>query len=359
MRFVDEAKIVVEAGSGGRGCLSFRREKFIPRGGPDGGDGGDGGSVYLVGDSNLNTLVDFRYQRHFRAQKGQHGMGSNCTGKDGDDCVIAVPVGTLVYDQETGQCIADVNQPNERFLVAQGGFHGLGNTRYKSSVNRTPRQTSTGSPGEIRSLQLELRVLADVGLLGLPNAGKSTLIRAVSSATPKVAAYPFTTLYPALGVVRVGPGRSFVMADIPGLVEGAAEGAGLGDRFLKHLSRTCLLLHVVDICPLDDRDPVHDVEVIQAELRRYDPAMGEKPCWLVLNKTDLFHDEAEKQAKIQDIMQRLHWTQPVFVVSGIAKLGTEELCAALMKSIEDNRVLIPPVTEPAENDDEDASDSEE
>lgn len=251
MKFVDEAVIKIEAGNGGNGCLSFRREKFIPRGGPDGGDGGDGGSIYLVGNPELNTLIDYRFQRHFKADNGKSGMGANCTGKKGDDLFIEVPIGTLAYDVDTGECLVDIQEPNVPVLIAQGGFHGLGNTRYKSSINRAPRQTTQGSLGESRQIRLELRVLADVGLLGFPNAGKSTLIRAVSSAKPKVADYPFTTLYPNLGVVSVDSHKSFVMADIPGLIEGASEGTGLGHRFLKHLSRTCVLLHVIDVAPLD------------------------------------------------------------------------------------------------------------
>lgn len=333
MRFVDEATITVVAGNGGRGCMSFRREKYIPHGGPDGGDGGDGGSIYLVGDAGLNTLIDFRYQRHFQAMHGQQGMGANCTGKKGEDCIIRVPIGTLAFDQETGLCLGDIKQANESLLVAQGGFHGLGNTRYKSSVNRAPRQTSEGSPGETRSLRLELRVLADVGLLGLPNAGKSTLIRAVSSAKPKVADYPFTTLYPSLGVVRVSANRSFVMADIPGLIEGASHGAGLGDRFLKHLSRTCFLLHVVDLFPLDAHDPVHDIQVIQAELRQYDPALAEKPCWLVFNKIDLSQDEKSCQKRIADIVKKLKWKHPVYQISAATGVGTQKLCEDLSASM--------------------------
>lgn len=334
MRFVDEAVITVEAGNGGRGCLSFRREKFVPRGGPDGGDGGDGGSVILVGDSDLNTLVDFRYQRRFRAEHGQSGMGSNCTGKKGDDCVIRVPLGTLVYDDASNVCLGDIRNAGETLLAAQGGFHGLGNTRFKSSVNRSPRQTSLGSEGQKRKLRLELRVLADVGLLGLPNAGKSTLIRAVSSAKPKVADYPFTTLYPELGVVRVSSYRSFVMADIPGLIEGASEGAGLGHRFLKHLSRTCLLLHVVDAAPLDGHDPVQDVETIREELRRFSSELANKPCWLVLNKMDLLPDEETRKQVREDIVKRLAWKGLVYTVSAISGEGTKPLCFDLMEAIE-------------------------
>ena len=283
MKFVDEAVIKIEAGNGGHGCVSFRREKFIPFGGPDGGDGGDGGSIYLVGNPELNTLIDYRYQRQFKASNGQSGMGANCTGKKGDDLFIQVPIGTLAYDVDTGECLVDIQEPNIPVLIAQGGFHGLGNTRYKSSVNRAPRQTTKGSLGESRQIRLELRVLADVGLLGLPNAGKSTLIRAVSSAKPKVADYPFTTLYPNLGVVSVDSYKSFVMADIPGLIEGASEGTGLGHRFLKHLSRTCVLLHVIDVAPLDETDPVATAKIIVHELEAYNPELLTKPRWLVLN----------------------------------------------------------------------------
>src|SRR3990167_8723513 len=307
MRFVDEVKIKVEAGSGGKGCLSFRREKFIPRGGPDGGDGGDGGSIYLEVNSNLNTLVDFRYKRQFKAQNGQVGMGSNCTGKKGDDLIIEVPLGTMVFDAETNEMLGDISGNSTRLLVAQGGFHGIGNTRYKSSINRAPTQTSSGTLGEARMLRLELRVLADVGLLGLPNAGKSTLIRAVSSATPKVADYPFTTLYPNLGVVSVASYKSFVMADIPGLIEGASDGAGLGHQFLKHLSRTCVLLHVIDVAPIDGGDPVESARVILNELQAYDPKLLLKPRWLVLNKIDLISDLNEREQVLARIVKELNW----------------------------------------------------
>lgn len=335
MRFVDEVTVTVTAGNGGTGCLSFRREKFIPRGGPDGGDGGDGGSVYLVTDNNLNTLVDFRYKRSFKARNGQPGMGANCTGKNGDDIFIPVPVGTLVYDVATNLCLGDLNKQNDQLLVAQGGFHGLGNTRYKSSTNRAPRQTSPGQPGESRMLRLELRVLADVGLLGLPNAGKSTLVRAVSSAKPKVADYPFTTLHPELGVVRVGPYQSFVIADIPGLVEGAAEGVGLGHRFLKHLSRTCVLLHVVDLMPLDGSSPVKSYNVIHEELKHYDPDFLTKPCCLVLNKIDLLPDLKERKAKISDFIKETNWKHPYFAVSALTGEGISELCGRLMQMVDE------------------------
>ncbi|KTC98767.1 GTP-binding protein, GTP1/Obg family [Legionella geestiana] len=333
MKFVDEAIIRVEAGNGGHGCLSFRREKYVPRGGPDGGDGGDGGSVFLEGNANLNTLLDFRYQRHYRAENGQPGMGGNCTGKKGDDLIIQVPLGTLVHDIDTGELLGDIRENGERLLIAQGGFHGLGNTRYKSSINRAPRQTSPGTPGEGRHLRLELQVLADVGLLGLPNAGKSTLIRAVSSARPKVADYPFTTLYPNLGVVQAGRHKSFVMADIPGLIEGAAEGAGLGQRFLKHLSRTCILLHVLDILPIDGTSPAESARVILRELEAYSPEMLEKPRWLVLNKIDTLSGD-ERQEAIDRVVAELDWKGPVFAVSALTGEGTEPLVYSLMQQIE-------------------------
>lgn len=335
MRFVDEAIIKIEAGKGGNGCLSFRREKFIPFGGPDGGDGGDGGSVFLEGDKGLNTLVDFRYQRNYKAENGAGGRGANCTGKKGDDLFIRVPIGTMVYDTETGELLGDIKRAGERLLVAQCGFHGLGNTRYKSSINRAPRQTSQGGLGEARQLRLELRVLADVGLLGLPNAGKSTLIRAVSSAKPKVADYPFTTLHPGLGVVSVAAYKSFVMADIPGLIEGASTGAGLGHRFLKHLSRTCVLLHVIDIAPLDGSDPVESAKVIVNELAAYSPELLNKPRWLVLNKIDMLPDEESRQQAIQNIIDGLAWKEKVFAISAIKGVGTQQLCYSLMQLIDE------------------------
>lgn len=336
MKFVDEAIIKVQAGNGGHGCLSFRREKFVPRGGPDGGDGGDGGSVILRANPELNTLVDFRYQRHYKAENGQSGMGSNCTGKKGDDLIIEVPVGTLVYDADTNELIGDIQTPNQLLVVAQGGFHGLGNTRFKSSVNRAPRQTSKGSLGESRQLRMELRVLADVGLLGLPNAGKSTLIRSVSAARPKVADYPFTTLYPNLGVVRVSALKSFVMADIPGLIEGASDGAGLGIRFLKHLSRTCILLHVVDVRPEDNSDPVESAQAIIHELAAYDPNLLKKPRWLVLNKIDKLTEGNERDTVIARILRDLDWTDRYFMVSALTGEGTQALCHALMSLIDES-----------------------
>ncbi len=334
MKFIDEATIKVEAGHGGHGCLSFRREKFIPKGGPDGGDGGDGGSIYLEGTSGLTTLADFRFQRNFKAENGRQGMGSNCTGKAGDDLVLKVPVGTLILDIDTEEKIGDIKAHGQRLLIAQGGFHGLGNTRFKSSVNRAPRQTTQGSLGDKRLLKLELRVLADVGLLGLPNAGKSTLIRAVSSAKPKVADYPFTTLHPNLGVVRVGPYKSFVVADIPGLIEGASTGAGLGHQFLRHLSRTSILLHVIDIAPFDGSDPVLHAKTILNELELYDPELLQKPRWLVLNKIDHFPDDATREAAIHQIVSALNWQDKVFAISALSKTGTDELCYALMQYIE-------------------------
>ena len=334
MKFVDEVTIEVQAGNGGDGCASFRREKFIPFGGPDGGDGGDGGSVFLVADVNLNTLVDFRYTRKFKAERGQNGMGRDCTGKGGDDLVIPVPVGTVVSDRNTGEIIGDLVTAGQRLRVAQGGRHGVGNTRFKSSTNRTPRQFTKGAPGEVRELKLELKVLADVGLLGLPNAGKSTLIRAISAARPKVADYPFTTLIPSLGVVRVDYQRSFVVADIPGLIEGAAEGAGLGVRFLKHLARTRLLLHLVDVLPPDDNaDPAHDVQVIARELEKFSPELAARERWLVLNKIDLLPPD-ERERRCEDIVRALHWQGPVFRISALAADGTQLLVHKIMEHIE-------------------------
>jgi len=338
MRFVDETKIRVIAGDGGNGVVSFRREKFIPRGGPDGGDGGDGGSVYLIGSHDLNTLADFRTVRTYTAKQGTKGSGRNMTGKKGDDLYVQVPNGTLVYDENTGELIGDITEHDQALLVAQGGFHGLGNTRYKSSVNRTPRQCSEGSAGERRELRLELKVLADVGLLGLPNAGKSTLIRAVSAATPKVANYPFTTLHPNLGVVDVDGLRGFVIADIPGLIEGAAEGAGLGIQFLKHLSRTRILLHVIDIAPFDQIDPVESALKILNELKKFNPDMLDEPRWLVLNKTDLMQEE-EADTVCEDIIQRLGWEGPSYRVSAVNKSGTKELVFDIMNYLEEQKEL--------------------
>ena len=324
MKLVDEAEIHVAAGNGGHGCVGFRREKFIPLGGPDGGDGGDGGSVWLQADENLNTLVDFRHQRSFRAQRGENGMGRQMYGKGGEDTTITVPVGTVVTNVETDEVIGDLTRHGERLLVAQGGKGGLGNMHFKSSVNRAPRKALPGLPGEERTLKLELKLLADVGLLGFPNAGKSTFIRAVSAATPKVADYPFTTLYPNLGVVSVEPHRSFVIADIPGLIEGAAEGAGLGSLFLRHVQRTRLLLHLVDMAPMEggvEASPAEQVRAIEHELRKYDPGMLEKPRWLILNKADLmFEDEA--RARAEEIVAELGWTGPWYLVSALSREGT-------------------------------------
>ncbi len=325
MKFVDEVEIDVIAGDGGNGCVSFRREKFIPMGGPDGGDGGNGGSVWLEADENLNTLVDFRHIRLYRAQRGQNGMGRQMYGRNGEDVLIRVPIGTAVYNVATDEEIGDLTRHGQRLLVALGGQGGLGNVHFKSSVTRAPQKATPGTAGEERTLRLEMKLLADVGLLGFPNAGKSTFIRAVSAATPKVADYPFTTLYPNLGVVRIEQYRSFVIADIPGLIEGAAEGVGLGIQFLRHLQRTRLLLHLVDMEPMDGADPVAQVRAIEAELGKYDPALLQKPRWLLLNKSDLMLDE-EREAKAQAIVDALGWTGPWFVVSALAKDGTWPVC---------------------------------
>jgi len=325
MKFVDEASISVAAGNGGNGSASFRREKYVPFGGPDGGDGGRGGSVYLEGDSGLNTLVDFRHLRKYKAPNGQPGSGRNMTGKSGEDIFVRVPLGTIVTDEELGDVLGEVTQPGERLLVAKGGKGGLGNVHFKSSTNRAPRQTVPAEPGETRQLRLELKVLADVGLLGFPNAGKSTLITAVSAARPKVADYPFTTLYPNLGVVRIDIERSFVIADIPGLIEGAAEGTGLGIQFLKHLQRTRLLLHLVDLAPLAlDVDPVAQVRQLEEEMRKFDAGLLEKPRWLVFSKADLMPPE-EAREKAEAAVAELGWTAPWYLVSSVAHSGTREL----------------------------------
>ena len=337
MKFFDEAVINVVAGNGGHGCLSFRREKYIPRGGPDGGDGGDGGSVWLEADSGLNTMIDYRYQRNFRAENGRTGQGANRTGRGGKDLVLNVPVGTTVLDAGTEEVIGDLAAPGQRLLVAQGGFHGLGNARFKSSVNQAPRQTSDGSPGEQRSLRLELQVLADVGLLGLPNAGKSTLIGAVSAASPRVADYPFTTLTPQLGVVSVGKMRSFVIADIPGVIEGAAEGAGLGMRFLKHLTRTRLLLQLVDLAPIDGGDPLQAVQVIAAELAKFSAALAGRERWLVFNKADLLLAE-EGDARVRELVAALAWQGPVFTVSAATAQGLDTLCHAIVDYLDERKL---------------------
>lgn len=333
MKFVDEAPIFVAAGNGGNGCLSFWREKFVAKGGPDGGDGGDGGSVYLEADDNLNTLVDYRYQPKYRAEHGQSGRGGNCTGAKGADMILKVPVGTTAIDIDTEEVLGDLRKAGDRLLVAKGGWHGLGNTRFKSSVNRAPRQTSPGKPGEQRNLKLELKVLADVGLLGLPNAGKSTLIRAVSSAKPKVANYPFTTLVPNLGVVKVHEHRSFVVADIPGLIEGASEGAGLGIRFLKHLTRCRVLLHLVDMCPYDGSTPAENALAIVNELEQFSSTLAKRERWLVLNKLDMLPEE-EAEAACQEVIDKLNWEGPVFKVAAINKTGTHEMCNEILEYLE-------------------------
>jgi GTP-binding protein len=330
MKFVDEAIIKVQAGNGGDGCASFRREKFIPFGGPNGGDGGDGGSVWLAADEGLNTLIDFRHQRNFKAQRGQNGMGSDMYGRGGEDTTIRVPVGTTVINLDTDEVIGDLTAHGQKLLVAQGGRGGLGNIHFKSSTNRAPRRFTPGTPGEERELKLELKVLADVGLLGFPNAGKSTFIRAVSAATPRVADYPFTTLQPHLGVVSVGPSQGFVVADIPGLIEGAAEGAGLGIQILKHVSRTSLLLHLVDVAPLDAADPVEQVRIIEGELRRHDPELLQRPRWLLLNKIDLGAPE-EREATARNIITRLDWRAPWFAISAAERLATREVCLAAQR----------------------------
>lgn len=333
MKFVDEAVIKVDAGDGGNGTVSFRREKYVPKGGPDGGDGGDGGDVYLLADENLNTLIDYRFERFHAAQRGENGRGGNCTGKRGEDCVLSVPVGTRALDEETGEVIADLTQHGMKIMVAKGGFHGLGNTRFKSSVNRAPRQKTMGTKGEVRQLRLELLLLADVGMLGLPNAGKSTFIRSVSAAKPKVADYPFTTLVPSLGVVRVDNERSFVVADIPGLIEGAADGAGLGIRFLKHLERCRVLLHMIDLLPADGSDPIENAFTILNELEQYSEKLANKPRWLVFNKVDLLPEE-EAQAKIEEILDALAWEGDYYCISALNRMGTKELTYDLMAQIE-------------------------
>jgi len=334
MKFVDEATIRVEAGDGGGGSVSFRREKYIPRGGPDGGDGGDGGSVFLVADSGLNTLVDFRHMRRHRAERGQNGMSRNCTGRGGDDLQIRVPVGTRVRDEETGEEIGELLVHGQELLVAKGGFHGIGNARFKSSTNRTPRQSTPGTEGERRELRLELILLADVGLLGMPNAGKSSFVTKISSARPKIADYPFTTLYPNLGVVRVSSSRSFVIADIPGVIEGAADGIGLGVQFLKHLDRTRLLLHLVDIAPMDDSiDPADDVRQIEVELEKFSADLAARERWLVLNKSDLLTSEELADAG-KRLLDKLDWDGPVYTVSALNGEGTGKLVYALMGHLE-------------------------
>lgn len=333
MKFVDEAPIQVEAGKGGNGMMSFRREKFIAKGGPDGGDGGDGGSVYLVADENLNTLIDYRFQPKYKAEDGKKGAPKDCTGYKGSDLILPVPVGTTVIDTDTEEVFGDLTEHGQKLKVAQGGFHGMGNTRFKTSTNRAPRKTTYGTEGELRNLKLEMKVLADVGMLGLPNAGKSSFIRAVSSAKPKVADYPFTTLIPNLGVVKVQQYRSFVIADIPGLIEGASDGAGLGVRFLKHLTRCRLLMHMVDMAPVDGSDPVENVKVIANELARFSPTLAKRERWLLLNKFDLL-DPAEAEERYQAIIKELNWTGPVFKISALHRDGTTPLAGRIMDHLE-------------------------
>jgi GTPase len=332
MKFVDEATIDVAAGHGGAGCVSFRREKFIPFGGPNGGDGGRGGSIYAVADENLNTLIDYRYARRHEARNGESGRGSDQFGAAADDIVLKVPVGTIIRDAESGDVLMELMKPGERLLVCKGGDGGFGNLHFKSSTNRAPRQKTPGWPGESRKLKLELRVLADVGLLGMPNAGKSTLIAAISNARPKIADYPFTTLHPNLGVVRVAPEKSFVVADVPGLIEGAAEGAGLGHQFLRHLQRTRLLLHVVDLAPYDDSDPAAQARAIVAELKKYDSELAAKPRWLVLNKIDML-DAEERSARVKAFVRRLRWKGPTFEISALARLGLDPLIHAVYEHV--------------------------
>jgi len=341
MKFVDEATIDVAAGAGGAGCVSFRREKFIPFGGPNGGDGGRGGSIYAVGDLNLNTLIDYRYARRHEAKNGEAGRGSDQFGAAADDIVLRMPVGTILTDVETGEVVAELMKPGERVLVCKGGDGGFGNMHFKTSTNRAPRQKTPGWPGEAKKLKLELRVLADVGLLGMPNAGKSTLIAAISNAKPKIADYPFTTLHPNLGVVRVAPEKSFVVADVPGLIEGASEGAGLGLQFLRHLQRTRLLLHMVDVAPFDPEvDPVKQARAIVAELKKYDAKLAAKPRWLVLNKIDML-PVAERAARAKDIVRRLRWKGPVFEISALARQGLEPLVHAVYDHVAATRERAP------------------
>ncbi|QUM75252.1 Obg family GTPase CgtA [Moritella sp. 24] len=333
MKFVDETRIKVEAGDGGSGCVSFRREKYVARGGPDGGDGGDGGHVYMIADENLNTLVDFRFVRFHKAERGENGRPKDQTGARGEDITLRVPVGTRVADDDTGEVIADLVMHGQRKMVAKAGFHGLGNTRFKSSVNRAPRQKTLGTPGEVRNLRLELMLLADVGLLGLPNAGKSTFIRAISAAKPKVANYPFTTLVPNLGVVSASPERSFVVADIPGLIEGASDGAGLGIRFLRHLERCRLMVHIVDLLPENMSDPVDNAKVIVSELEKYSTKLAAKTCWLVFNKTDLVLDD-EAEETIKNVVEAINWEGEVHTMSASSGIGTKDLVRAMMEQIE-------------------------
>lgn len=357
MKFIDEAKIYVKAGDGGNGVASFRREKYIPMGGPDGGDGGRGGHIYAVADRNINTLVDYRYSRKFLARRGENGRGSDCYGATGDDIILRVPVGTVIADLNTGEIMADLSQDGMRVMIARGGKGGLGNIHFKSSINRAPRKCTQGEPGEEFELKMELRVLADVGLLGLPNAGKSTFIRAVSAARPKVADYPFTTMHPNLGVVRVDDNRSFVIADVPGLIEGAADGAGLGIRFLKHLQRTRILLHLVDLAPFDpDADPVHDAVAIVNELEKHDPTLVAKPRWLILNKLDLIPEE-ERQDRVDAFLSAYReisgFDAPHFAIAAISGEGCKEITYAIQDALEQ---MDPPL--PMEEDDDSVTHSE-
>ncbi len=346
MKFVDEATIDIAAGDGGAGCMSFRREKFIPFGGPNGGDGGRGGNVFAVADRNLNTLIDFRYARRHEARNGEAGRGSDQFGAAAADIVLRMPVGTIVKDFETGEVIVELLEPDEMVMLAKGGDGGFGNMHFKSSTNRAPRQKTPGWPGDQKKLKLELRVLADVGLLGMPNAGKSTLISSISNARPKIADYPFTTLHPNLGVVRVGPERSFVVADIPGLIEGAAEGAGLGHQFLRHLQRTRLLLHIIDMAPFDDAvDPVVQARAIVKELRKYDEKLHAKTRWLVLNKMDMVPAE-DQPAKVNDLIRRLRWKGPVFQISALARQGLDPLVQAIYEHVAAQKVAMPPEVDP-------------
>lgn len=333
MKFVDEARVRVEGGDGGNGCVSFRREKYVPFGGPDGGDGGDGGSVYLIAADNLSTLIDFRVQKVFRAERGENGSGRNRTGRSGGDVRVTVPVGTVVYDDNTDEQIGDLVRTGQCLLVAHGGRHGVGNTRFKSSTNRAPRQSTPGTPGEVRDLRLELKLIADVGLVGLPNAGKSTFLSAVSAARPKIADYPFTTLNPQLGVVRVGPERSFVLVDVPGLIEGAAEGAGLGIRFLRHLQRTRLLLHLIDLVPVDGADVEAGVRQIAQELRQFDLTLAGRERWLVFNKADMLPAHEARQRAL-NVIRSLGWPGPYYVVSAVHRTGLDTLCQAVMRRLE-------------------------
>ncbi len=344
MKFVDEATIDIAAGDGGNGCVSFRHEKFKEFGGPDGGDGGRGGHVFALADPSLNTLVDFRYTRRFEAQRGEHGKGSDMFGAKGEDIVLKMPVGTIISDAETGEVLFELLQPGEQLLIAKGGDGGFGNLRFKSAINRAPRQKTPGWPGEKRNVRLELKVLADVGLLGMPNAGKSTLIAAISNARPKIADYPFTTLHPNLGVVRVGPEKSFVVADVPGLIEGASEGAGLGHQFLRHLQRTRLLLHLVDMAPFDDSvDPVAQAKAIVAELKKFDKALYDKPRWLVLNKLDMVPAD-QREALVKDFVKRMRYKGPVFEISALTREGCDHLTKKVFEHIEATRqAALPPV----------------